>query len=34
MSEGDQTWRNQLLRFLLYMIVGFGAAFLYRYLKS
>jgi len=34
MFEENQNWKGRLLRFLLYVIVGFGAAFLYRYLKS
>lgn len=34
MFDENQNWKSRLLRFLLYMVVGFGAAFLYRYLKS
>ena len=26
--------KNRLLRFIIYLIIGFGCAFLYRYLKK
>ena len=32
---GDQTnLKNRLFRFLVYVVLGFTAAFLYRYLKK
>lgn len=34
MFDESKNWKGRLLSFILYMAVGFGAAFLYRYFKS
>jgi hypothetical protein len=32
---GDSTnWKGRLLRFIIYVAVGFACAFLYRYIKK
>lgn len=34
MFENNNTWKGRLLRFIIYVAVGFACAFLYRYLKK
>ncbi len=34
MFEDNTTWKSRLFRFLIYVIVGFLCAFLYRYFKN
>lgn len=34
MPEMNGPWKNRIFRFILYLIIGFGCAFLYRYLKK
>ena len=30
----ENTWKKQLLKFLLFIIIGFAAAFIYRQMKN
>lgn len=30
----DESWKSRLIRFLIYVVVGFACAFLYKYLKK
>ncbi len=34
MTDNNKAWRNRLLRFLLYVVIGFLCAFLYKYFKN
>lgn len=33
MFSENESWKGRLIRFLIYAVVGFAAAFLYKYLK-
>ena len=33
-GQADPNMKNRLIRIFIYILVGFAAAFLYRYLKS
>lgn len=34
MFEDNTTWKGRLVRFLIYMAVGFICAFLYKYIRN
>jgi hypothetical protein len=34
MFYDNPTWKGRLLRFMIYMVIGFLCAFLYKYLKN
>lgn len=34
MPRKEITWKEWLIRFVIYMVVGFACAFLYNYLKK
>lgn len=34
MFGDNTTWKGRLLRFMIYVVVGFLCAFLYKYLKK